>query len=129
VLAFVWWARWDILWRDPERLPMPRLARVVIGLFAATVVVRLVGPDWADVPGDLLLAILATGVLVGLAEELVFRGIVLRCLRTGNRPESTVALWTALAFGLFHLPNVVMGTGAAGLSQISGNYGNASVSP
>ena len=60
---------------------------------------------------------------MGLAEELVFRGIVLRCLRTGNRPESTVALWTALAFGLFHLPNVFMGTGAAGLSQNSGSYG------
>ena len=69
-------------------------------------------------PGDLLLAILATGVLVGLAEELVFRGIVLRCLRTGNRPESSAALWTALGFGLFHLPNIFMGTGLAGLSQI-----------
>ena len=77
-------------------------------LFAATVVVRLVGLDWADVPG----------VLVGLAEELVFRGIVLRCLRTGNRPESSAALWTALGFGLFHLPNIFMGTGLSGLSQI-----------
>ena len=64
-------------------------------------------------PGDL-----ATGVLVGLAEELVFRGVVLRCLRTGNRPESWAALWTALGFGLFHLPNVFMGTGLGGLSQI-----------
>ena len=69
-------------------------------------------------PGDLLLAILATGVLVGLAEELVFRGIVLRCLRTGDRPESSAALWTALGFGLFHLPNIFMGTGLSGLSQI-----------
>ena len=118
LLAFVWWARWDIFWRDPERLPMSRLATAVIVLFAATVVVRLVGLDWADVPGDLLLAILATGVLVGLAEELVFRGVVLRCLRTGDRPESSAALWTALGFGLFHLPNIFMGTGLSGLSQI-----------
>ena len=118
LLAFVWWARWDIFWRDPERLPMPRLGIVIVGLFVATVVVRLAGLTWADVPGDLLLAILATGVLVGLAEELLFRGIVLRCLRTGDRPESSAALWTALGFGLFHLPNIFMGTGAAGLSQI-----------
>jgi membrane protease YdiL (CAAX protease family) len=118
LLAFVWWARWDIFWRDPERLPMSRLGSVIIGLFVATVVVRLAAITWTDVPGDLLLAVLATGVLVGLAEELVFRGVVLRCLRTGDRPESSAALWTAVGFGLFHLPNIFMGTGLAGLSQI-----------
>ncbi len=118
LLGFVAWARWDIFWRDPERLPMSGLAKAILALFGLTVLARLAWLDWADVPGDLLLALLATGVLVGLAEELVFRGVVLRCLRTGNRPESWAALWTALGFGLFHLPNVFMGTGLAGLSQI-----------
>ena len=118
LLAFVAWARWDIFWRDPERLPMSWLARAIVVTFVVTVLVRLLGLDWADVPGDLLLAVLATGVLVGLAEELVFRGVVLRCLRTDRRPESSAALWTAVGFGLFHLPNVFMGTGLPGLGQV-----------
>jgi membrane protease YdiL (CAAX protease family) len=118
ILAFLRWARWDIMWRDPERLPLPRLAKAIIALFVLTVLIRLAGLQWADVPGELLLAILATGVMVGLAEELLFRGIVLRCLRTDQRPEFSAALWTLVGFGLFHLPNVFLGTGAAGLAQI-----------
>ena len=118
LLAFVWWARWDIFWRDPERLPMTRLGIVIIGLFVATVVVRLAGLDLggrarrpaAGHPGDRGARRAGRGLL--------FRGIVLRCLRTGDRPESSAALWTALGFGLFHLPNIFMGTGLAGLSQI-----------
>ena len=118
LLAFVVWARWDMLWRDPERLPGSRLGAVILGLFVLVIVLRLVTLRWTDVPVDLLLAILLTGVLVGLAEELLFRGIVLRCLRTGGRPESSAALWTAIGFGLFHLPNIFLGTGVRGLVQI-----------
>ncbi|HEX3224001.1 MAG TPA: CPBP family intramembrane glutamic endopeptidase [Nocardioides sp.] len=61
------------------------------------------------------LAIVAAGVLVGFAEEMVFRGIFLRAMRAGARPEGQAALWTAVAFGLFHLPNVFLGTGLLGL--------------
>jgi membrane protease YdiL (CAAX protease family) len=118
LLAFVAWARWDMFWRDPERLPIPRLAKVILVAFVVTTCVRVGGLVFGDVELRLLLAILATGVLVGLAEELVFRGVVLRCLRTGNRPESHAALWTAVGFGLFHLPNMFLGTGLAGISQI-----------
>ncbi len=119
LLAFVLWARWDIFWRDPECLALSWPAKTVIALFVLTVLVRLVSLNWERVPGDLLLAVLATGVLVGTAEELVFRGVVLRCLRTHRRPESSAALWTAVAFGVFHLPNIFLGTGLAGLSQIA----------
>jgi len=70
------------------------------------------------VPGRLLLAIIAAGVLVGFAEEMMFRGIFLRGMRTGGRPEGWAMLWTTLAFGALHLPNVLLGTGLAGLAQV-----------
>ena len=57
-------------------------------------------------------------MLVGLSEELLFRGIFLRCMRNGQMSEGAAALWTATAFGLFHLPNVFLGTGLTGLLQI-----------
>lgn len=44
----------------------------------AMIAFRLVGIQWSAVPPDLLLAILAAGVGVGFAEELLFRGLFLR---------------------------------------------------
>lgn len=118
LLAFVAWARWDLLWRDPERLPMPRLAWILLGTFTVCVVIRAVGIAYADVDASLLVAVLCVGVLVGLSEELLFRGIFLRCMRNGQMSEGAAALWTATAFGLFHLPNVFLGTGLPGLTQV-----------
>ena len=118
LLAFVAWARWDMLWRDPERLPMARWIWILLGTFTLCVVVRAVGIDYAEIDTELLVAVLCLGVLVGFSEEILFRGIFLRCLRTGDRSEGAAALWTAVAFGLFHLPNVFLGTGLTGLSQV-----------
>jgi membrane protease YdiL (CAAX protease family) len=39
-------------------------------------------------------------------------------MRTGGRAERWAMLWTALAFGTLHLPNVFLGTGVAGLAQV-----------
>jgi membrane protease YdiL (CAAX protease family) len=118
LLAFLVLARWDLLWRDPARLPMSGLLWTPPLLFALVIVVRLVGIEWSPVPGRLLLAIIAAGVLVGFAEEMMFRGIFLRGMRTGGRPEGWAMLWTTLAFGALHLPNVLLGTGLAGLAQV-----------
>lgn len=118
LVAFVAGTRWTHLWTEPRRLPVTRLMRAALAVFMATTAMRLAGTDWSRVPPDLLLAVLAVGVLVGFAEELLFRGLVLRSLRDRGRPEWAAAAWTAAAFGLFHLPNVFMGTGLLGLAQL-----------
>ena len=110
--------RWDGLWRDPARLGTTKVIQAAMILWAVIVAVRLAGIRWGDVPPDLLLAIVVSGVLVGFAEEILFRGMLLRCLREGGRAESSAAIWTAVCFGFFHLPNVFMGAGAAGLLQV-----------
>jgi uncharacterized protein len=78
LLAFVAWARWDMLWRDPERLPMARLPWVLLGTFTLCVVMRALGIAWADIDTELLVAVLCLGLLVGFSEEILFRGIFLR---------------------------------------------------
>ena len=50
--AFLAWARWDIVWRDPGRLMMSTLMRAILILFLVAVALRLVGIQWGDVPGD-----------------------------------------------------------------------------
>lgn len=110
--------KWDGLWRDRPTLPTSRWGHVAIVAWSAAVATRLAGVRWDAIPTDLLLAIVVVGVLVGFAEELLFRGIVLRALRAAGRSEGTAAVLSSAAFGLFHLPNVFMGTGWPGLAQL-----------
>lgn len=118
LIAFLAIARWDMVWRDSSRLPMTTVMKVAIYFFIAAILIRLVGIDWSSVESRLLLVVIASGVLVGFAEETLFRGIFLRSMRTNGRTEAVAALWTAIAFGLFHLPNLVVGSGPTQLVQI-----------
>jgi membrane protease YdiL (CAAX protease family) len=111
LVAFLAYARWDMVWRDPERLPMSRAMRIALWFFVIAIVARFAIADWGAVDVSLLLVIIGAGILVGFAEETLFRGIVLRSLRTGGRDEARAALWTAVGFGLFHLPTLLVSGG------------------
>ncbi|MBP7370773.1 MAG: CPBP family intramembrane metalloprotease [Arenimonas sp.] len=110
--------RWNAIWRDPVRLPLSRLETTIIWLFAAIVLLRLLFIRWLDVPTDLLWVVLAVGVGVGFAEEMALRGVFLRGLRSNGRSEGKAVLWTCVAFGLLHIPNIFLGTGVLGISQL-----------
>lgn len=110
LVAFVAWARWDGVFRDPFRLPWYGVLWIPVGLFLVGIVVHLTGVDWGRVPADLLLAVLAAGVLVGFAEETLFRGVILRSLRTRHRAEAGVMVISSLWFGFFHLTNIANGS-------------------
>lgn len=118
LLVFQAAVRWDHVWRDPQPLETTSLMKLAMVLWWLAIAVRLAGTEWSEVPRDLLLAIVVTGVLVGFAEEALLRGFVLRGLREGGRNEAAAALWTAVLFGLLHLPNVFLGTGVVGTIQI-----------
>ncbi len=115
LIAFMLWARWDWVFKDPARLPMYGFLWVPVAIFVVGIVVHVVIADWANTPTDLLLAIVAAGVLVGFAEETLFRGIILRSLRTNLRPEAWVMLISSVWFGFFHLTNLVVGAPAGGV--------------
>lgn len=110
LLAFVTWAGWDGIWRDPGRLTMTPLMWVAPVTMLVLMVTRLVLKPIGEVPSGLLLAILATGVGVGLAEELLFRGIVLRSLRMNGRSEAWAMLIASAWFGAMHLSNAFVGS-------------------
>ena len=118
LIAFLAFARWDMVWKDPGRLPMSRAMTAALIVFGLSIVTRLAIVSWSTVDASLLVVVLLTGVLVGFAEETLFRGVFLRCLRSGGRTEASAALWTAVAFGLFHLPNVLVGSGATQVFQV-----------
>lgn len=117
LLAFGAWSGWDQVWRDARRLSMPWYLWLPPAVFVLGFLVRFAGIAWRSVPVDLLLAVVASGVLVGLAEELLFRGFLLRALRERARAESTVMLVSSLAFGLFHCTNLLFGQSLAAVSM------------
>ena len=118
LVAFVLLSRWDYLWSDPIRLKSTITMKVALVGFVILTAIRFVGTKWSDIPLPLLGVIIAAGVLVGFAEEMMFRGIFLRGMRAGGRSEVAAAIWTAVAFGAFHLPNLFLGTGIAGAPQL-----------
>jgi uncharacterized protein len=118
LVAFLAWARWDMLWRDPARLPMSPLLWALPALFVVVFVIRFAAVAWGEVSGGLVLACVVAAVIVGFNEEMLLRGFFLRGMRTGGRSEATAVLLTCVAFGLLHLPNAFLGTGLFGLSQV-----------
>ena len=116
LIAFLLWARWDFVFRDPERLPMGGLLTALLVVYVLMIVAQFAVADWGSV-GDKLFPILVAGLLVGFAEETLFRGVILRGLRTKTRPEAWVMLFSSVWFGAFHLTNI-----ATGLNLISGVF-------
>ncbi|MDC7122666.1 CPBP family intramembrane metalloprotease [Cellulomonas fimi] len=106
--VFVVWARWDHVWRDARRLPTGWLLWSLPVVMTVTAVLHLLGVDWGAFDPGHVLAVLLASVLVGFAEETLFRGVVLRALRQGRRSEAAAALWTTLWFGAFHLTNLLL---------------------
>lgn len=108
LVVFLVWARWDHVFRDARRLPTGWFLWLLPAVMVVITVLHLVGLDWAFFEPGHLLAVLAASVLVGFAEETLFRGIVLRSLRQGVRSEGMAVLWTTLWFGGFHLTNLLL---------------------
>ena len=110
LLAFVAWSRWDGIWRDAGRLTMTRAMWIAPAVMIVLMLIRLSYKLSSSVPVDLLFAIVMAGIGVGLVEELLFRGIVLRSLRMHGRSEAWAMLLTSVWFGAMHLTNALLGT-------------------
>jgi len=110
--------QWDGIWRDPGKLGMSWPLWLALAVMVVGTVLRFFGVDWSAIPSKLVLAVLCTGILVGFAEEMLFRGIVLRSLRNGVRPEGVAVILMSVWFGLFHLPNMLIGGGVETLGQV-----------
>lgn len=63
----------------------------------------------SDAPAAWWAGMVATMLLVGITEELTFRGILVQGLREGGFGERRVVLVSSVLFGLFHLPNFLLG--------------------
>ena len=118
LIVFLAFAGWDSVFRDPRRLSMGFWLWLAPVLMLVTLLVQLMAVTWSAFDASHLLAIIAAAVLVGFAEETLFRGIILRALRNGGRSEGRVVLLSSLWFGFFHLTNLITGAGATVIPQV-----------
>jgi membrane protease YdiL (CAAX protease family) len=117
LVAFLLWARWDHVFADWHRLRMGFWLWLPAGLMLVVIGLQFAGVDWGKFTGAHLMWILVAGVLVGFAEETLFRGIILRALREGGRREWIAVLVSSLWFGWFHLTNLLVGEPVAQVVQ------------
>ena len=65
----------------------------------------------------LLITVVASSLMVGIGEELMFRGITIQALRDNGMSEHRVALWSSLIFGAAHITNLIS-EGPAAIMQV-----------
>ena len=111
VLQVVFIARQGI-WEDIVREPL-RSARKTLWIPALLVLflgfIGFLNDGLSDAPSSYWIGMTATVVLVGVTEEVTFRGIlVVGARRTWSREGKALVLSSVL-FGLFHLPNWLLG--------------------
>lgn len=109
LIAFVGWSQWDSVWRDPFRLPVRPWVRIVVTLACLGVALRLAVADWGGTGSRTLVLLLLAALASGFTEELALRGVLLRALRVGRRPEIVCALAVTLASALVQLPVLAIG--------------------
>jgi len=106
-LLGMWMGWWGAAIRDQHRTRVgwTLIAPVIYLVIAAG---TFAGTDWGKVSGGFLLVALSLGILVGFAEELVCRGMLLVGLR-GSFHEVAVWALTCVFFGIMHGANIFLG--------------------
>ena len=93
------------------RQPVYRSAWMWIApvLVAVPIVLRVLDIDWGGPALSVVLLVMASGLLIGYSEELLYRGVAVKMLRAGGHREIGVAALSSLLFGLSHSANILQG--------------------
>ena len=82
---------------------------IAVGLAIIPIALRLFGIDYGAFAPGVVASMFGAGLLIGLTEELVYRGVVVVLLRAAGHREVTVAVLSSLLFALSHSINALAG--------------------
>jgi hypothetical protein len=93
------------------RQPVYRSGWMWLGplIAAVPILLRVLDIDWGGPALSVVLLVLATGLMIGYVEELLFRGIAVKMLRAGGHREFAVAVTSSLLFAVSHSINALNG--------------------
>ncbi|QUB99046.1 CPBP family intramembrane glutamic endopeptidase [Cellulosimicrobium cellulans] len=102
-----------VRWRSEVFGPQPVAGRpwmwVAVVLVLVPVALHLAATDWGAYDVTVVLTVLALGLCVGFAEEVLTRGVAVTMLRRAGYGEKAVMVLSSLLFGLLHTTNLVSG--------------------
>ncbi|MEM8620555.1 MAG: CPBP family intramembrane glutamic endopeptidase [Actinomycetota bacterium] len=106
VIAIISWLGW---WPDitTERPKVASWVWIVPGLLVVAAAMVTDYGNLAEQDASLILTVAGTSLLVGIGEELMFRGVSIQVLRRHGLTEANVALWSSVIFGGVHITNVI----------------------
>ena len=104
VTYFLGW--WRPVFRDEDRAP--RWTLLIPAFMAVAVLAGLFTADWGGRESSFIVWLLVGTLFVGIAEEVLTRGLLLTAFR-GGMGEVGVWFWTSLVFGLLHSLNILFG--------------------
>jgi uncharacterized protein len=88
----------------------PKFFWLIPACWIGMCLIRLVSSPWPSFDATYVVVLAVSMIMVGFNEELLFRGIVAYGARgPGPWSEARTMLVSSLGFGLFHLPNVLVG--------------------
>ena len=88
----------------------PKFFWLIPACWIGMCLIRLVSSPWPSFDVTYVLVLAVAMIMVGFNEELLFRGIVAYGARgPGPWSEARTMLVSSLGFGLFHLPNLLVG--------------------
>lgn len=96
-------------WKDLRVLWLPTLFTVFFLLGSMS--------ETTEASGRLIASVLLSVMIVGLSEELAFRGIVLQSLLPAGVQRAVIV--SSVVFGLFHFNNLVQAGGAGTVDSVS----------
>lgn len=99
---------WTSVMRDPARTTR-RWFWVVPAVLLILGLIAFASSGAQDAGFDYLVGCLATTMLVGITEEMTFRGLLLVGARRVFTREWLAVVLAGALFGLFHLPNILLG--------------------
>ena len=105
LLLFVWSLGWfrEIFGRQP--LTGSWWMWIGLALLLIPIALRVAGTNWSAYSSGVILTMLFTGLCIGLAEELLTRGLAVNLLRRAGYGEKAVMLLSSLIFALMHSVN------------------------
>jgi uncharacterized protein len=112
VAALGWWRPMLV-----DHRPVRRWVRVLAIVMVLTVLAGTNYAGLADKGAGFAVLLLVSSLMVGFAEEGMFRGLGVTTFRVNGFPEARVALWSSVIFGLAHATNL-FGEGPKAFLQV-----------
>jgi membrane protease YdiL (CAAX protease family) len=102
VVTYLRW--WRPVIKDDK--PVSGWVKIVPALLIVSIIGTTGYSNLANQSAGLVLLLLGSTLLVGVGEELMFRGISIVALRGDGLSEAKVALWSSVLFGAVHMTNI-----------------------